>query len=451
MERYADPVAITYQYNKDKNNYKKFIPKSLKEIPEQTGEFSMVFEDVKTGDLIYAMRGLDFNLIKGNLIGKEQDFDRPPRWNDRTKSKEWNELNTLIDIMGSEAFEENILDNNNKNSQIRIFNAYKNNLLEEETKLKNLMEKNPNKKIILAGHSRGGLKARELAKKYDLEAHVYNPGEFSAVGKSIIQLLVPVATGTPTNINRALLKDSLAVDFGIDWFELIPKKAPIFNADITNPIPRFNNFLIRNMGTLAVANNDIVRTALATNNWAGAISNYLGTRYGGAGVSAVLDEYLYSPLKSDFNIAEIGKTLGYATKSIIDPKKRETEKINIYRTASDIVSSGYKNFTKVEPKEYVEEDIFRYVIGNHAHDHFISRELFDAIKNNEPIKQEPEPIQQIPIQQEPEPIQPLPQPIKQPLPEYITYQGQPMPRDLNPYDLCETYPFLVECEFLNKK
>ena len=48
MERYADPVAITYQYNKDKNNYKKFIPKSLKELPEQTGEFS-------TGEYSYSV------------------------------------------------------------------------------------------------------------------------------------------------------------------------------------------------------------------------------------------------------------------------------------------------------------------------------------------------------------------------------------------------------------
>ena len=439
MERYADPVAITYQYNKDKNNYKKFIPKSLKELPEQTGEFSMVFEDVKTGDLIYAMRGLDFNLIKG----KEQDFDRPPRWSDRTKSKEWNELNTLIDIMGTEAFEENILDNNNKNSQIRIFNAYKNNLLEEESKLKNLMENNPNKKIILTGHSRGGLKARELAKKYDLEAHVYNPGEFSAVGKSIMQLLVPVVTGTPKNINVNLLRDSLKVDFGMDWFELIPKKAPILNADISNPIPRFNNFLIRNMGTLAVANNDIVRTSLATNNWSGAISNYLGARYGGLVANHALEQI-------DLTGADRIKTASYVAGLILDPpKKRETEKINIYRTGSDKVSIGYKNFETIEPKEYVEEGLMKYVIGNHAHDHFISRELFNAIKNNEPIQQEPELIEQLPIQQEPEPIQPLP---IQPLNEYITYQGQPMPRDVNPYDLCESFPFLEGCELLlNKK
>jgi len=261
-----------------------------------------------------------------------------------------------------------------------------------------------------------------------------------------MQLLVPVITGTPININKALLRDSIGVDFGMDWFELIPKKAPILNADISNPIPRFNNFLIRNIGTLAVANNDIVRTSLATNNWSGAISNYLGARYGSLVANHALEQI-------DLTGADRIKTASYVAGLILDPpKKRETEKINIYRTGSDKVSIGYKNFETIEPKEYVEEGLMKYVIGNHAHDHFISRELFNAIQQNKPIEQEPELIEQLPIQPLPEPIeQPLPEPIKQPLPEYITYQGQPMPRDVDAYALCESFPFLEGCDFINKK
>jgi len=63
---------------------------------------------------------------------------------------------------------------------------------------------------------------------------------------------------------------------------------------------------------------------------------------------------------------------------------------NVYRTKSDLVSRGFgENAVIIQDKEYAKTNqIQEKIIGTHSIDHFISKDLFDAVQNNEEINQE---------------------------------------------------------------
>ena len=56
MELYDDMVKIHYEYYKNKNNYKKHIPSTFKELEKYSDKNSMVFES--NDEIVVAMRGL---------------------------------------------------------------------------------------------------------------------------------------------------------------------------------------------------------------------------------------------------------------------------------------------------------------------------------------------------------------------------------------------------------
>jgi|5_EtaG_2_1085323.scaffolds.fasta_scaffold04138_4 hypothetical protein len=74
-----------------------------------------------------------------------------------------------------------------------------------------------------------------------------------------------------------------------------------------------------------------------------------------------------------------------------EPEKRKglTEGIsNIYRTSNDVVSKGYEATDIVPPKQYAYGFFDHYMLGDHSIDHFISREMFDAIDQNKSIEED---------------------------------------------------------------
>ncbi len=72
-----------------------------------------------------------------------------------------------------------------------------------------------------------------------------------------------------------------------------------------------------------------------------------------------------------------------------EKRKGLTEGIsNIYRTSNDIVSQGYAATEVVAPKHYVYGFFDHYLLGDHSIDHFISREMFNAVDQNKSIEQQ---------------------------------------------------------------
>ena len=73
-----------------------------------------------------------------------------------------------------------------------------------------------------------------------------------------------------------------------------------------------------------------------------------------------------------------------------DERKITSELSNIYRTKTDLVSRGFgENAVIIDDKEYAKPSMIEEkIIGMHSIDHFISKDLFDAVQNNEEINQE---------------------------------------------------------------
>ena len=70
-----------------------------------------------------------------------------------------------------------------------------------------------------------------------------------------------------------------------------------------------------------------------------------------------------------------------------EKRKGLTEGIsNIYRTSNDIVSQGYEATEVVAPKQYAYEMFDHYLLGDHSINHFVSREMFDAVEQNKSIE-----------------------------------------------------------------
>ena len=71
-----------------------------------------------------------------------------------------------------------------------------------------------------------------------------------------------------------------------------------------------------------------------------------------------------------------------------EKRKPETESIsNIYKTSKDLVSKGYQHTELVQPKQYAYGMFDHYALGDHSIDHFISKEMFDSVNENEPIEE----------------------------------------------------------------
>ena len=458
MEQFADLVKIHYLYYKNHPNYKKLIPRKWREIKGLSDKNSMAFEN--ENEIVLAMRGLDIKNLEDVGIG----------------------VNIIAgDIMNPRGFDYET-----------ARGKYKDILLQEQKKIDMIKENYPDKKLILAGHSRGGRKAVDLGMHNDVEFHGFNSGDASSLRDKIYSLALPYILGqldtTPLSeaIGYTLTAPSLyAEDFlqsgdyeGVSpagilnkfgFINLMDLHKPILNAGLRagvgdNPITTAGVSLIQDV--IQPLKNELITTTIAggnplktikygfpdarlsgveyssqenmvkhlhhqgllpqrfsvenhmerlrrrgipvDGNWQdyAELKDYTGGIYGKAfNPEKNFIEFSWATttqtsldnkkiLEGDELISIIQKGFTFAQQPLTATQpltKILTNNGNLYSTERDIVSSGYKgsklqNLIGVRPEIVAPKD---YVGGfdptHHSIDHFISKELFDAIKKNETI------------------------------------------------------------------
>jgi len=102
---------------------------------------------------------------------------------------------------------------------------------------------------------------------------------------------------------------------------------------------------------------------------------------------AGLDKQIISSAINSNTFKDVGKKF-----MKIEDSGRKIDSVlsNVYRTKTDLVSRGFgENAFIIQDKEYAKPSMIEEkIIGTHGIDHFISKELFDAVERNEEINQE---------------------------------------------------------------
>ena len=422
-EKFADAVRIQYLHYQEKyknklktNDYLKHVPPSLTPIHEYSDEMGMLFLNNKSNELIYALRGLDFGLIQqnipsvtlgssiGSLLGGQMSSTR-------RQNKYLQNTGKLIGgLAGGYAFGNKevrsaidiiiggINNNDNKEVNSKFINEYQNSLNIELFKLREIQSNFPNTKLILTGHSRGGILASDLSKVLKLEAHLFNPAESSVFSNLLLQMALPLLTSNQDNNKNNKYDYSLLGDSNLS-----NNKNSVSYKKIVDAAERYS--ALRDNGLLKKYSLDLDET---DNN---------------------LD------LINPFNL--IGKKS--FTSSLIKPEDRIVENnknISIYRTENDLVSMGYSDIYNVDLRAEVEPSFIEKIIGAHNVDHFISNNLFNSITND--IKIEPYEEEQL-IQQQVKPYQSYRND------NIFVNLGSPRFVSLNPYALCLESGNELEC------
>ena len=351
MEEYADLVKVHDIYYKHPTKYKKIIPSNYKEIPKYTDADSMVFENKKTKELVFAMRGLDPTSFRDLEIGYNI-------------------------IMG---------DVINRNAFLNEKTKYGSILKNEDIKIKELQNQFPNKKIVLAGHSRGGRKAIDLGNKNNLEYKAFNPGDATSAQKIIFPAIVDglaMSFGIQNKAALSLARASLSGVLGSTQEEKTNmEKAKTF---IKNYVDNFisSNVIDRAMylqgGVLPTQ--DIPKKLLP---------KQLRFKMSDSQIQGLYDTNIVTP----FSDATIGPAsagdISESSRLSNLPSRQENNK-NIWVTENDFVSHSFqggvmsKSFSDrpniIKPKEYV-KSFGDTLLGNHALAHFMSKEQFDNVQN----------------------------------------------------------------------
>tara|TARA_R110002050_G_scaffold54837_2_gene124042 strand:- start:170 stop:1456 length:1287 start_codon:yes stop_codon:yes gene_type:complete len=377
MENYADIVKLHYEYFKNTKNYKKHIPSNLKEIEKYSDKDSIVFEN--NNELVIAMRGLQPGRSRDDVvIGTEIFFEDAYQ-------------QSGSDFETSTAKKKGISLLPNKYGEI---------LIKEQKKIDDLKKEYPNKKIVLAGHSRGGRKAIDLGEHNQLEYHAFQPAEMNRMGQTALGIVggsvIPTGAAFRGNIEREIFQNvmnqpqgvmsELLTEFGdIQEIEKNILSSAIGSTDITSSIQRLlGKTLIPRMvdRTVDMATGyDPLRRP----------SDTLAMR-----PTILKRELVKQEFPEDFRVTGdeesklkklIEPTLTYLTGKGREKRKAPTESIaNIYKTENDRVSKGYQHTELVKPKQYAYGVFDHYLLGDHSIDHFISKEMFDSISENRPIE-----------------------------------------------------------------
>ena len=377
MENYADIVKLHYEYFKNTKNYKKHIPSNLKEIEKYSDKDSIVFEN--NNELVIAMRGLQPGRSRDDVvIGTEIFFEDAYQ-------------QSGSDFETSTAKKKGISLLPNKYGEI---------LIKEQKKIDDLKKEYPNKKIVLAGHSRGGRKAIDLGEHNQLEYHAFQPAEMNRMGQTALGIVggsvIPTGAAFRGNIEREIFQNvmnqpqgvmsELLTEFGdIQEIEKNILSSAIGSTDITSSIQRLlGKTLIPRMvdRTVDMATGyDPLRRP----------SDTLSMR-----PTILKRELVKQEFPEDFRVTGdeesklkklIEPTLTYLTGKGREKRKAPTESIaNIYKTENDRVSKGYQHTELVKPKQYAYGVFDHYLLGDHSIDHFISKEMFDSISENRPIE-----------------------------------------------------------------
>ncbi len=233
--RYANAVKLHYlQYkeSKEKENptdYLKHLPSYFTPIPEYTSDSSMVFYDNEKEELIYAMRGLDFSSIKeqspyvvaggisaanvggavGNLVGGTRGRNRYSTTGTLigagigsylTGNKEVKSAMEIMTGGGKKEIDE-------ETGKVNQMGEYTADLNKEIEKIRDIQENFPDMEIVLAGHSRGGLKANDLSTMMDIPAYLFNPA--TEYGDVLLKQVIPMVIGG--DIDREIIQQFQAI------------------------------------------------------------------------------------------------------------------------------------------------------------------------------------------------------------------------------------------------
>ena len=378
MENYADIVKLHYQYYNSKQkprlrgspqkqldtSYKKHIPSNLKELDKYSDIDSMVFENNNNNELIIAMRGLDFfrsprDAMIGTEIALEDTYEQ-----------------------GGSNFETST----RKKKGISILkNEYGEILIKEQKKIEDLKKEYPNKKIVLAGHSRGGRKAIDLGEHNDLEYHAFQPAEMNRAATPFLTMGTNMLLGTivPTDkIYGELVKSYM----DRDAFEQ------------GNRIGRtINNLFIEGYSPIEIQDK-VIGSTIQSNSYQQSLGKLTQKILMPEVVKRmVVDPQVMFTEPADFatdfikqrEVLDVQEQIefGYKIASLPKQDKRQvtSKNSNIYKTSNDFVSRGYQHTELVKPKQYA-YDLFDYAMGDHSIDHFVSKEMFDSINENKPIE-----------------------------------------------------------------
>ncbi len=353
MENYADIVKLHYEYYKSKKkprlrgspqkqldtSYKKHIPSNLKEIEKYSDIDSMVFENNNNNELIVAMRGLDFfgsprDLMIGTEIALEDAYQQ-----------------------GGSDFDTST----KKKKGVSLFkNQYGEILIKEQSKIKELKKEYPNKKIVLAGHSRGGRKAIDLGEHNDLEYHAFQPAEMNRAVTPFLTMGTNMLLGTivPTDeIYKELVKSFM-------------NRGDFFMGRA------INEFIIEGYTPLQIQDK-VVGSAIQSDSYGGSFGK-LAEKIGiglelrlGLGLGETQEQ-----IETGYKLARLGRE---------DKRQVTSKNSNIYKTENDRVSRGYQHTELVKPKQYVYNTFDHHLLGDHSIDHFISEEMFNSINENREI------------------------------------------------------------------
>jgi len=347
MENYADIVKLHYEYYKSKKkrlgtSYKKHIPSNLKEIEKYSDIDSMVFENNNNNELIVAMRGLDFfgsprDLMIGTEIALEDAYQQ-----------------------GGSDFDTST----KKKKGVSLFkNQYGEILIKEQSKIKELKKEYPNKKIVLAGHSRGGRKAIDLGEHNDLEYHAFQPAEMNRAATPFLTMGTNMLLGTivPTDkIYKELVKSFM-------------NRGDFFMGRA------INSFIIEGYTPLQIQDK-VVGSAIQSDSYGGSFRK-LAEKIGiglelrlGLGLGETQEQ-----IETGYKLARLGRE---------DKRQVTSKNSNIYKTENDRVSRGYQHTELVKPKQYVYNMFDHYLLGDHSINHFISEEMFNSVNENREIKED---------------------------------------------------------------
>tara|TARA_R110000822_G_scaffold307651_1_gene434907 strand:+ start:1340 stop:2551 length:1212 start_codon:yes stop_codon:yes gene_type:complete len=392
--RYADVVQLNYlRYEERKTkkvatDYLKHKPDYLELIPEYSDDSSMLFFDTEQNQLIYGMRGLDFELIQRNMPSLAAaipsgaaaggavasqfarftgtDMKRATATGQMLGGGASSylfgnkEVRSALDLMLGGVFD-NKIELDEKTQQIKtnldkqFANEYTTDLNREITKIRDIQEQFPNTELVLAGHSRSGAKASDLSKMLDLESYIFNPAETSVYSNLLLQMIVP----------NMLNSDKDAYDFG--------SFAPVF---LNNETP-------------IVSNKDAPVSITSIKEAANRFMN----------------------IKEESRVEETNPN------------------INIFKTDTDMVAGGYSSKYNIQKPNYVRASGIENVIGQHSIENFISKEMFNSVKTDTKIEQQLSPPS-----------------LQQPVAAQQFSGGTPSFQKINPYYLCKQNPSLSFCE-----
>ena len=396
MEELADLVKLHYMFYK-KENYAKYLPEGISVISEYSDNDSMVF--LNDDRVIISMRGLDpsslrdlqigFNIVAGDVLN--------PQGFDKETSK----------------------------------GLYKQILDKEQLKIEELQVIFPNKKIELVGHSRGGRKAIDLGKHNDIKYTALNPGDatsfrqklYSVFLSSVLPKIDNIEMYNDMLINMPSDRESL---YGVGNMKLFPHMENPFTQITFEPKIIQQEYNIGQMIERLVYNPSIFdavsSSAVLAAGSVGGGSSFASTAMSSLVIPVGLELFYSATMgrnsyhgdatrfqkqqpvtrqqtklanaqmnRDDFGGAK-GDDQGFknmkdAVKYSALPYNPSNEgSKNIYATANDIVSWGYKgkageNVNIIDNKPYVKS----YDVTHHGIDHFISRELFNKIENDRDV------------------------------------------------------------------